>query len=64
MSNSFGDQDGVKNGIIVTKPLPVGHTYGIDQTTAPRGYRLAKDKEVTTVAGKDAVATIKNKRAG
>ncbi len=63
--NGFGDQDGVKNGIIVTKPLPVGHTYGIDQVTAPRGYRLAKrDKEVTTVAGKDAVATIQNRRAG
>ena len=61
----FGDQDGVKNGVVVTKPLPVGHTYLIDQTTAPRGYRLqAADREVTTVAGKNAPATFKNRPKG
>ena len=61
-NGNFGDQDGVKNGIVVTQTLPVSHTYLIDQTTAPRGYRLvAADKEVTTEAGKNAVATFKNR---
>ena len=64
-SGTFGDQDGRANGVIVTKTLPVGHTYLIDQRTAPGGYRLAtRDKSVTTVAGKDASVTVENRRAG
>lgn len=64
-SGTFGDQDGVANGTIVTKPLPVGHTYLLDQKTAPRGYRLvAPDKAVTTGAGTNATATFKNRRTG
>ena len=61
-NGTFGDQDGVKNGIVVTQTLPVGVTYAIDQTTAPRGYRLVGPvKEVTTVAGKNSTATFKNR---
>ena len=61
----FGDQDGVRNGVVVTKPLPVGHTYLIDQTTAPRGYRLqAVDKEATTAAGRNSAVTFKNRPQG
>jgi hypothetical protein len=64
-NGSFGDQDGVKNGVIRTQPLPVGHTYLLDQTKTARGYRVARaDQEVTTVAGENAAATIKNRRAG
>ncbi len=63
--NGFGDQDGRRNGVVVTKTLPVGHTYTIDQATAPAGYRLAvADKLVTTVAGRDAAATFQNRPAG
>ena len=63
--NGSGDQDGLRNGIVVTKTLPVGHTYLIDQATAPAGYRLAAaDKSVTTVAGRDAAATFQNRPAG
>lgn len=61
-SGTFGDQDGRKNGIIVTRQVEPGHTYLIDQTTAPQGYRLAKkDKTVEPVAGKDAAVTFKNR---
>jgi hypothetical protein len=64
-NGTFGDQDGVKNGVIRTQPLPVGHTYLLDQTKTARGYRIARpDREVTTVAGENAAATFKNRRAG
>ncbi len=63
-STGFGDQDGRKNGIVQTKQLQEGHTYRIDQTTAPKGYRIfAKDKRVETVAGKNANATFANRAA-
>lgn len=64
-NGTFGDQDGAKNGVIVTQYLPVGHTYLLDQTKTARGYRIAKtDQEVTTVAGDDAIATFKNRKTG
>ena len=65
MNNGFGDQDGRANGVVVTKLLPVGHRYVIDQATAPVGYRLTtRDKAVTTRAGEDAAATFENRPAG
>lgn len=60
-NGTSGDQDGVKNGIIVTRPLDPDSTYIIDQTTPPRGYRPVPNKQVTTVAGQDAEVTIKNR---
>lgn len=61
-SGTFGDQDGVANGSIVTRPLPVGHTFRLNQTSAPRGYRLVgPDRLARTAAGINSTATFKNR---
>ena len=59
------DQDGASNGVVVTKALPAGHTYAINQTKAPRGYRLVgPDKTTTTAAGTTSAVTFKNRPKG
>ncbi len=64
-NGTVGDQDGVKNGVVVTRPLQAGRTYVIDQTTAPRGYRLVgPDKTTTTAAGTTSAVTFKNRPKG
>lgn len=56
------DQDGVKNGSVLTPPLEPDATYVVHETTPPAGYRVAPDKEVTTVAGENSTVTFKNRR--
>jgi hypothetical protein len=63
-NGTFGDQDGSRNGRILTRPLDANTTYRLHEETPPVGYRAARDKDVKTVAGKDTAVTFANRRAG
>ena len=63
-SGTFGDQDGERNGVIVTRPLDADTTYRLHESKAPTGYRVSPDKDVTTVAGKNSGVVFQNRTSG
>lgn len=61
-SGLFGDQDGLVNGVILTRPLEPDTTYRLHEQKPPRGYRVAADKDVTTQVGVTTRVTFKNRK--